>query len=300
MSQRLKFKDYTIILFCPLVIEQQAASLMLDEIHDEIPERNTGQTVLYTFGKIASHNVAIAGYPIGEAGIGVSGSMVAEALRDFPNLEAGILVGIAAGIPSATRDIRLGDVAVAVPNGNCSGIIGYDLVKVEEERIRIKQWQNSTHPLLRSSITIIQVRGNRPGSGFTRHLDVLEGAPDFKKPGPVLPSTEFSNPFYRDHPIAHYGTILSGNGVIKSRDRRQDLADTYDGIAIEMEAAGMTTRLPVAVIRGISDFADSNKNDEWHKYAAITAAAYAKEMLVRLGPRKRPEPGRLSFCFCFP
>ncbi|RKK90301.1 hypothetical protein BFJ68_g16486 [Fusarium oxysporum] len=121
------FEDYTIVLFCPLVVEQQTACLMLDEIHDGVPERSAGQTVLYTFGKIASYSVAIAGYPIGEVGIGVSGSMVSEALRYFPNLEAGILVGIAAGIPSPKRDIRLGDVAVAVPNGDNPGLIGYDL-----------------------------------------------------------------------------------------------------------------------------------------------------------------------------
>ncbi|KAM3555013.1 hypothetical protein ARSEF4850_006200 [Beauveria asiatica] len=91
---------------------------------------------------------------------------------------------------------------------------------------------------------------------------------------------------HRDEPIVRYGTILSGNGVIKSKSKRDELRDRFDGIAIEMEAAGMMTRLPVAVIRGTSDFADSNKNDEWHPYAAITAAAYAKEIVMRLGPLK--------------
>ncbi|KAL2671539.1 hypothetical protein Neosp_014129 [[Neocosmospora] mangrovei] len=286
MAKTPKLEDYTIIIFSPLVIEQKATCLLLDEVHDGIPERSAGQTVLYTLGKIASHNVAIAGYPAGEVGMGVSGSMVSEALRDFPNLEAGILVGIAAGIPSPTRDIRLGDVAVAIPSSDNPGVIGYDLVKVEEDGVRLKQWQNSTHPLLRSAIASIQVHESRPGFSFTRHLDGLWRAADFKRPGPALPSSESlaSNP--RDGPIAHYGTILSGNGVIKSKKKRDELRDKYGGIAIEMEAAGMTTRLPVAVVRGISDFADSDKNDDWHCYAAATAAAYAKEMLIRLGPRK--------------
>lgn len=89
MAKTPKLEDYTIIIFSPLAIEQKAAYLMLDEVHDGIPERSAGQTVLYTLGKIASHNVAIAGYPAGEVGIGASGSMVSEALRDFPNLEVG-------------------------------------------------------------------------------------------------------------------------------------------------------------------------------------------------------------------
>jgi len=49
----------------------------------------------------------------------------------------------------------------------------------------------------------------------------------------------------------------------------------------------MMTRLPVAVVRGISDFADASKNDEWQPYAAITAAAYAKEILIKLGPSRK-------------
>ncbi|RSL94588.1 hypothetical protein CDV31_014259 [Fusarium ambrosium] len=294
MTNTPKLEDYTIIIFSPLVIEQKAACLMLDEIHDGIPERSAGQTVLYTLGKIGPHNVAIAGYPAGEVGIGVSGSMVSEALRDFPNLEAGILVGIAAGIPSPKRDIRLGDVAVAIPNSNNPGVIGYDLAKVEEDGVRLKQWQNSTHALLRSAIASIQVHESRPESSFTRHLDILWRAAEFKRPGHVLANSELLTSNARDGPIAHYGTILSGNGVIKSKKKRDELRDKYDGIAIEMEAAGMTTRLPVAVVRGISDFADSHKNDEWHRYAAATAAAYAKEMLIRLGPRKRTESASQS------
>ncbi|EEU35949.1 uncharacterized protein NECHADRAFT_49698 [Fusarium vanettenii 77-13-4] len=296
MAKIPKLEDYTIIIFSPLVIEQKAVFLMLDEVHDGIPERSAGQTVLYTLGKIASYNVAIAGYPAGEVGIGVSGSMVSEAFRDFPNLEAGVLVGIAAGIPSPTRDIRLGDVAVAVPNSDNPGIIGYDLVKVEEDHIRLKQWQNSTHPLLRSAIASIQVHESRPEFSFTRHLDVLSRATDFKRPGPALPRSESLTSNERDEPIAHYGTILSGNGVMKSKKKRDELRDKYGGIAIEMEAAGITTRLPVAVVRGISDFGDSEKNDDWHRYAAITAAAYAKEMLIRLGPRKATGSGTLKVC----
>jgi hypothetical protein len=34
------------------------------------------------------------------------------------------------------------------------------------------------------------------------------------------------------------------------------------------------------MIRGICDYADSHKNEMWHKYAAATATAYAKELLT--------------------
>ena len=50
-------------------------------------------------------------------------------------------------------------------------------------------------------------------------------------------------------------------------------------ICFEMEAAGLMNNFPCLVIRGICDYADSHKNDRWQKYAAATAAAYAKEFL---------------------
>jgi hypothetical protein len=62
-----------------------------------------------------------------------------------------------------------------------------------------------------------------------------------------------------------------------------------------MEAAGIMNSLPVAVIRGISDFGDSGKNDIWQLYAAATAAAYAKELLKELGPLQRVN----SQCTCY-
>lgn len=37
---------------------------------------------------------------------------------------------------------------------------------------------------------------------------------------------------------------------------------------------------PCLIIRGICDYADSHKNWIWQPYAAVTAAAYAKELLL--------------------
>jgi hypothetical protein len=51
-----------------------------------------------------------------------------------------------------------------------------------------------------------------------------------------------------------------------------------------MEAAGLTNEFPCIVIRGICDYADTHKNDVWQKYAAITAAAFAKELLSVVKP----------------
>ena len=57
-------------------------------------------------------------------------------------------------------------------------------------------------------------------------------------------------------------------------------------LCFEMEAAGLMDEFPCLVIRGICDYSDSHKNDEWHKYAALTAAAYVREVLHMLRPER--------------
>jgi nucleoside phosphorylase len=46
----------------------------------------------------------------------------------------------------------------------------------------------------------------------------------------------------------------------------------------------LMNRFPCLVIRGICDYSDSHKNDDWQKYAAMMAAAYTKEVLHVLMP----------------
>lgn len=82
-----------------------------------------------------------------------------------------------------------------------------------------------------------------------------------------------------DDPIIHYGIIASGNRVIKSEQERDRLRDDLGAICIEMEAAGLMDSFPCLIIRGICDYADFRKTKQWQPYAAMTAAACAKELL---------------------
>ncbi|KAG9692899.1 purine and uridine phosphorylase, partial [Aureobasidium melanogenum] len=87
-----------------------------------------------------------------------------------------------------------------------------------------------------------------------------------------------SNP---SEPKIHYGLIASGNELVKDAAERDAILMDNGGdcICLEMEAAGLMNSFPCLVIRGICDYADSHKNDDWQEYAAATAAAYAKEFL---------------------
>jgi nucleoside phosphorylase len=293
MASIINPEDYSIVWLCPLPIETAAALFMFDEHHEGITNRQHGQTVEYHFGRIGRHNVAIAGFPSGEVGIGKAGAMAEAVARDFKNLELGLLVGIGAAIPSQSRDIRLGDVAVADPVGHCPGVVAYDMVKVVPGDELQKQWMDGTHPLWRSVISKIRARANVRGDTFHRHLKVFDKpeARIFQRPydPPPLHPTFGNRCRETDGPIVHYGTMLSGSKVIRATDFRDQLKEKYgDPVALEMEAAGVMTSLPVAVVRGISDSADSLKNDEWHARAAAVAAGYAKEMLLQLSPKSPP------------
>lgn len=68
-----------------------------------------------------------------------------------------------------------------------------------------------------------------------------------------------------------------------ARDR---IGQEFGALCVEMEAAGLMNDFPCIVIRGICDYADSHKDDMWQKYAALTAAAYTKELLLYISPEK--------------
>lgn len=121
MSLRLRTEDYTVAWFAPLHFEASAAILMLDE-HHQSPLPREGQRLCYRFGRMGLTNVAIAFFPVGEIGIAVASYMAAETQRDLPNIKTGLLVGIGAGIPRCGHDMRLGDVVIATPTENNSGV----------------------------------------------------------------------------------------------------------------------------------------------------------------------------------
>ena len=65
---------------------------------------------------------------------------------------------------------------------------------------------------------------------------------------------------------------------------RDKLAGKKEVLCFEMEAAGLMNHFPCLVIRGICDYSDTHKNKEWQGYAAMVAAAYAKDLLCRISP----------------
>jgi nucleoside phosphorylase len=296
MSSELKYDDYTVAWICALPFEATAAIFMLDELHDgEFPWRS-GQESIYTAGSLNSHNVVIACLPKGEYAVGAAARVVGQLRLCFPNLRFGLMVGIGAGVPGPEHDIRLGDVVVGTPEGTSGGCVGYDLGKETVDGFKLKGWLNATDPMLRSTIANIESRAGYLGDVFVRYLDVFRNSGSkgrkFLHPGLEndllydARTNQLVERPVRDHqdPVVHYGLIASGDVVIKNPILRDELRDKHNIICFEMEAAGLMNTLPVAIIRGISDYGDSHKNDKWQHYAAATAAAYAKGLLKVIRP----------------
>jgi nucleoside phosphorylase len=83
-----------------------------------------------------------------------------------------------------------------------------------------------------------------------------------------------------NNPAVYYGIVASANTLIKDALVRDKIAKEHDVLCFKIEVAGLINNFPCLVIRGICDYSDSHKNKEWQGYAAMAAAAYAKDLLA--------------------
>jgi len=87
-----------------------------------------------------------------------------------------------------------------------------------------------------------------------------------------------------DDLMVHRGIIASGSALMRDATIRDKWATEKGVRCFEMEAAGLMNTFPCLVIRGICDYSDTHKSDDWRGFAAMMAAAYAKQVLSVLQP----------------
>jgi len=80
----------------------------------------------------------------------------------------------------------------------------------------------------------------------------------------------------------HLGRVASGNAVMKSARRRDQLIQDEGCIAFEMEGAGTWDVVGTIVVKGVVDYADSHKNKTWRLYPAARAALCAKALIEEI------------------
>lgn len=81
---------------------------------------------------------------------------------------------------------------------------------------------------------------------------------------------------------------------MKDAEKRDDIARNHDILCFEMEAAGLMNQFPCLVIRDICDYCDSHKNKAWQPYAAVVAAAWAKELLQNVSSEAATSQSTIS------
>lgn len=304
--------DYHVGWIAALPLEGAAALDMLDEEHEHVLQGNQDDNN-YTLGRIGMHNVVITVLPYMGS---VPAAVVAAQMRNtFPSLRFVLLVGIGGGAPTDTHDVRLGDVVVSRPTGQYSGVIQYDFGKtLHEGRFKITGSLNRPSAILLNATSSLEARHRRQGTSQissilgevarkhanrhrachppTKNMDELFEPSYAHSP----PNGRTCNECDRRHlvlnrplrttiqPVVHYGLIASANQVMRDALTRDRLSGELDVLCFEMEAAGLMNYFECLVIRGICDYSDSHKNKEWQEYAAATAAAYAKELLMIIAP----------------
>jgi len=79
----------------------------------------------------------------------------------------------------------------------------------------------------------------------------------------------------------HFGQVLSGSWLVADI-QAQKLILQEDEIAFEMEGIGIAAACGGAecyVVKGVSDYADSKKDDTWQPAAARNATHYLSHMI---------------------
>ena len=314
----LPLEDYHIGWICALSTEMAVAMAMLDEDFGIIGNKSPQDANTYSAGRVHGHNVVIACLPAGVDGTTAAATVANNMLRTFTGLRFALMVGIGGGIPDLENgiDIRLGDVVVSQPRGTNGGVIQYDKGKaLEGGKFERKGSLNAPPSSLLTALNYLQARHQSEDSSMSTHVaEMIQRKPMLKENGYIFPGVEQDRLYQMldpqsshgtvrtrivdrqtrtgTRPHIHYGVIASGNLVVKDASVRDLLRKEYGAICVEMEAAGLMNNLPCLVIRGICDYADAHKNDVWHKYAAATAAAYAKELLqfVSAGQTSQEKP----------
>ena len=278
------YNDYTVAVVFAMGFEMSAFRYMLDAEHPPLPAK-PGDPNLYVVGNVHGHDIVLACLA-GQQGKGAAATVATNMSRTFPRIELRFFVGIGGGVPSNRHDIRLGDVVISMPEGRHGGVVQYDLGRDGDAGFELKGFlwppptqlrsaverMRSDHlvqtPKIDEYVSIMVQRSHRLAT-YARPStpDVLYSNHD---PSQEVPRS--TRPF--QEPAIHYGLIASGDRVIKSAIVRDSMVGRLgDVLCFEMEAAGMLSETPAIVIRGVSDYADAHKNDDWHGFAAATAAA---------------------------
>ncbi|EJT76560.1 hypothetical protein GGTG_06478 [Gaeumannomyces tritici R3-111a-1] len=319
-------KIYTIGWICAIETEFLAAQIVLDEAfsHKDTPAVGDRDDNSYVFGRIESHNIVVAVLPHKQYGTTRAATVARDMVNSFPNVRVGLMVGIAGGVPyGKERDVRLGDVVVSCPDGSgAGGVIQFDFGKnTQNQTFRLTGHLNQPPEPLLMAVAGLKTKYRRYGHKLDEKVkQALDG--EVAKTGIVETREELGLPLdpsdrlyqcdftheqckggtcgdseseiKRDPRkvirgssfLIHYGLVGSSNSLVRNAVVRDRLAQDQGILCVEMETAGLANHFPCLAIRGICAYSDTHTNDKWQGFAAMMAAAYAKDLIKSLPPKR--------------
>lgn len=298
-TSRPKHFDAAIVTALP--IEFSSVRAVIPDMKVERIEGDPGSYQIGTFsGPRGSKSILLAMLP--RMGNSAAATATTNLLRSF-DVDDLVFCGIALGVPSPAnigRHVRLGDVVVS----DRKGVIDLDHRAIQNDGevnrsslppppanfIRaLNELESDTHLFghpLRQILDKAIAEGPR----------ALDAQPLFRRPDEstdiILTGDNVQVPHPADpnrHPL--YPKIIRGNigasgALVKDEAHRQKMASAHDLRAMEMEGAGVLEATwsfsrSALIVRGVCDYG-VGKNDIWHPYAAIAAAAMSLALIDRL------------------
>jgi nucleoside phosphorylase len=309
-------KKYTVGWICATAYDLAAALLFLDTKPEEQPYQFLGDGNTYIVGEMGKHNVVITAFPLGEYIPSTATNVASRMQASFPNVKIVLMVGIGGGAPARKHDIRLGDIVVGSPKGVHNGVLQcYFDQTTQSHSIQATKPTGNKSSLLLTAVSSLGTEYEMKGHQIEEKINgILEKNPGmqegYKRPDPSsdrLYRTKITcrsnngascaevcsdNPSglvfrsertkYEDNPVVHHGLIASVYQPIDDASVRNKLAADKNVLCFQMGDADLGNQFPCLYICGICGYSDSHKNEEWQGYAAMTAAAYAKDLLGKI------------------
>jgi nucleoside phosphorylase len=302
--------EFEVVLICALTHEADAVAAVFDHHweDDGLPyEKAPGDPNAYSTGVVGRHNVMLAHMP----GMGTlnAAAIASNCRTSFPNIKLALVVGICGVAPfggDRQPEIVLGDVVIS------DAVIQYDLGRQRPDNFARKDTliDSLGRPNMEIRSLLAKLKGLHGRrilrTNMVAHLDKIRAETALQANYPGICHDRLYKSSYRHsreelscdelgcsgdliartrladgppQPDIHFGSMASGNTLMRSATHRDTIARTEHVSAFDMEGAGVWDILPCLVIKGACDYADSHKYRKWQHYAAATAATCMKAFL---------------------
>ena len=316
-------RDIEVAVICALSREADAVQALFDVDWDDEGlslEKAPGDSNAYSIGAIGRHNVVLVHMPsTGKVSASASAS---NCRMSFPNIKLGLVVGICGVVPfdETGSELVLGDVVIS--DGVIQYDLGWQTNAGFARKDTLLDSLGRPNSEIRAVLAKLRALRHRKRlmgkiETYLKHLQKEEPLLAAGYPGAIkdkLFEAEYPHAGDKNRNVArscdevcaderlvprsrlqsgesslllphvHFGLIASGDSVIRSAKKRDEVAGTSHILAFEMEGAGVWDSFPCVVIKGACDYADSHKNKLWQHYAAATAAACMKAFLSHWVP----------------